>query len=102
MENNRIYDPESPTSLTNDGMTVGTTSTLVLAENLLRKYFIVVNNSANLVYLGIGQPAVIDKGIPLVYKGSNYECSLKESANITAPIYAISSIPSAITFVEGV
>ncbi len=52
--------------------TVGVTSAEVLAFNNSRRYAILINDSANKIFLGFGVPAELNKGI-LIAAGSNYE-----------------------------
>lgn len=48
----------------------------VLQENPMRSYALLVNNSTEEIYLGMGIPAVSGRGIPLLTPGSNYEITL--------------------------
>ena len=73
-------------SIVNTSVAVGTASTQVLAGNSKRKYALLVNDSNEAMYLGIGQAAVTNKGIPLAI-GAAYEIS---GVNlITTPVYAM-------------
>ncbi|GAH92060.1 unnamed protein product [marine sediment metagenome] len=48
----------------------------VLGRNPSRIYALLVNPSAEEVFLAMGIPAVVDRGIPLLSAGSNYEINL--------------------------
>jgi len=50
-------------------VSVGATSTAILAANADRKYACIVNISDEWVYLGLGEAAVADQGIPLAPNG---------------------------------
>ncbi len=50
---------------TNNSVTVGATSTLVLSTKSGRLYALLVNDSDETIYLGMGDDAVMNKGIPL-------------------------------------
>ncbi|GAI47356.1 unnamed protein product, partial [marine sediment metagenome] len=45
----------------------------VLPANPSRTYALLINPSAEEVFLGMGIPAIVDRGIPLLTAGSNYE-----------------------------
>lgn len=55
---------------------LSTTEQKVLGGNPSRVYALLVNPSAEQVFLGMGIPAVVDRGIPLLSAGSNYEINL--------------------------
>ena len=48
---------------------VGVTTTVVIAENSRRRSLILTNDSAALVYLGVGAAAVMNKGIRIEVSG---------------------------------
>lgn len=48
----------------------------VLEENPQRLYALLVNDSAIVIYLGMGAPAVIGRGIRLNANGGSYEINL--------------------------
>ncbi|MBA7671593.1 hypothetical protein ES703_79752 [subsurface metagenome] len=52
---------------------LSTTQVEVLPANPLRTYALLINPSAEEVFLGMGIPAIVDRGIPLLTAGSNYE-----------------------------
>ncbi|GAI06310.1 unnamed protein product [marine sediment metagenome] len=52
------------------------TQVMVLDKNPARLYALIVNPSAEQVFLGMGIPAVVDRGIPLLSAGSSYEINL--------------------------
>lgn len=82
----------------NASSTVTTSSSVVLATSTGRLYAAIVNDSANTVYLGIGTPAVIGKGIRLNANGGSYE--INESNQFQGPVYGISSASSNLTITE--
>jgi hypothetical protein len=51
--------------------TVGDTSTLIVAGNVLRKYLAITNDSTNDVYISIGTPALVNKGVLLKANGGS-------------------------------
>lgn len=51
---------------------VGTTSTIVLPENLNRKYVLLANNSDTDMFINFGSLATIGEGVPINAKG-NYQ-----------------------------
>jgi hypothetical protein len=61
------------TTPANDGVDVGTNSTEILAANADRKYAAIVNDSDTDIYLGVGEAAVLNKGIRLNANGGSYE-----------------------------
>lgn len=71
-------------------VTVGTSSVEVLAANTLRQGAALVNDSANKIYLGIRNAAVLNKGIFLAAGGGSYEIN---STNLT--LDAINAIADA-------
>lgn len=69
------------------GVDVGPTSTLILPERPNRKWAIFCNDSTEDVYLAIGKPAQIDKGIRLT-PGAVFE--INWSNLTTKAVYGIS------------
>ena len=57
---------------TSDGVAVGTTSTLVLTANSARKIAIITNDSNVNMYLSLGVPAEINKGVRLSRGGGSF------------------------------
>lgn len=55
---------------------LSTTQKEVLGKNPRRIYALIVNPSAEEIFLGFGIPAVVDRGIPLLSAGSSYEINL--------------------------
>lgn len=55
---------------------LSTTEVEVLGKNPTRIYALLVNPSAEEVFLGMGIPAVVDRGILLLSAGSSYEINL--------------------------
>lgn len=77
---------------TSSSVTVGVTSTLVIAANLNRHVLILHNDSNEDIYLGLGHAAVSATGIKLSKNTYDSEASriiLKEELNYTGAIYAI-------------
>lgn len=52
---------------------LSTTQVMVLDKNPARVYALIINSSEEQVFLGMGIPAVVDRGIPLLSAGSSYE-----------------------------
>jgi len=52
---------------------VGPASTVALAANIQRKYAVLINDSANPIYLNFTGPAVVNTGIRLNAAGGSYE-----------------------------
>jgi predicted nucleic acid-binding Zn-ribbon protein len=59
-----------------DGVTVGSSSTTILAANTNRKDAIIVNDSDQIIYLKRGTGAELNKGIRLNANGGSYEINL--------------------------
>jgi len=96
MPDPRIY----PVDSVNDGsVTVGAASTLVLAANPKRVTLELINDSDTVIYLALGNAAVMNKGIPLTAKGSSYGMN---SLNLfLGAIYAIGAGQQNLCFSEG-
>lgn len=58
---------------TNTNVSVATSSTAILAKNTARNHAIIINDSSNVIYLGLGTAAVANKGIRLNASGGSYE-----------------------------
>jgi hypothetical protein len=54
-------------------VTVGNTSTLVLAADIKRSYLLLINDSDEVMYVSFGQPAVLNTGIRLNANGGQFE-----------------------------
>jgi hypothetical protein len=54
-------------------VTVGNTSTLVLAADLKREHLLLINDSDEIIYVSFGQPAVLNTGIRLNTAGGQFE-----------------------------
>lgn len=81
-----------PSTATPDGVTVGATSTTILAANANRNFADFVNDSDEVIYLALGGAAVMNKGIRLNAAGGNFEIN---STNIfLGAVYAICSTGS--------
>ena len=55
---------------------LSTTQRKVLGGNPHRSYALLANPSAEEVFISLGIPATVDRGIPLLSAGSNYEINL--------------------------
>lgn len=58
-----------------DAVSVTTSTTAVVAANPRRVEVTLVNDGANVIYLGLGQAAVANKGIRLAASGGSYTTS---------------------------
>lgn len=54
-------------------VTVGNTSTLVLAADLKREHLLLINDSDEIIYISFGQTAVANTGIRLNAAGGSFE-----------------------------
>jgi hypothetical protein len=54
-------------------VTVGNTSTLVLAADIKRSHLLLINDSDEIMYIAFGQPAVANTGIRLNAAGGQFE-----------------------------
>jgi len=77
------------TTSTIDGVTVGNTTTEVVAANTARKLLSLVNDSDEAIYIAIGTPAVMNKGARLNANGGTY--NVPESILIRGAVNAICS-----------
>lgn len=83
---------------TTSSSTVVTASTLIVATSTSRNYLAITNDSNNVIYLSIGRPAALGKGIRLA-TGTIYE--MKTGQNIfTAAIYGITTASSNVSYIE--
>lgn len=57
------------------GISVGNTSTQVLAANTNRRYAVFINDSDETIYLAFGEDAAMNEGIRLNAAGGCYELS---------------------------
>jgi len=55
---------------------LSTSQKQILGKNPQRTYCLIVNPSDEEVFLSMGIPATVDRGIPLLTAGSNYEINL--------------------------
>lgn len=72
--------------ITNTSVTVGSSTTEIAAANLKRIELVLVNDSSETIYLGIGASAVMNKGVRLNANGGSYV-----ERNSTAAINGICS-----------
>jgi hypothetical protein len=70
---------------------VGVVSTQILAANVNRKYALIINDSDTVIYLKIGEAAVLNQGIRLNPNGGAYEMSSVIGDLVTGAINGISS-----------
>ena len=68
-----LVKPEGYTHVAHTTATAGATSTGALAENALRRYALIVNDSVSTVWLMMGAAAVANQGIRLNAAGGSYE-----------------------------
>jgi hypothetical protein len=61
-------------------VSVATTSTAVLPQNLGRRELTICNDGANIVYLGLGPTAATSNGIRLAASGGSYTTNLWKGA----------------------
>jgi len=54
-------------------VTVGNTTTAVLAQNQKRRYLLLQNDSNEVIYVAFGKPAVLNEGIRLAASGGQFE-----------------------------
>jgi hypothetical protein len=81
-------------------VSVGVASTAVLAANANRIFAEFVNDSANVIYLALGDPAVMNRGIRLNASGGSFEIGL--SNLYTGAVKAISGVAASnLTVTEG-
>lgn len=73
----------------NSQATVGVTSSLVSPLAATYRYGIFCNDSANVIYLSVGSPAVVGQGIRLNSNGGTYE--INNINPLRGDIYAIST-----------
>lgn len=59
--------------VTHTTVTVGATSTLVLAANQNRRHLLLQNDSDEVIYVSFGKAAVANEGIRLAAAGGSYE-----------------------------
>lgn len=84
----------TPTTLTiaHTVATSGVASSTALAANASRKYALIVNDSANTIYIFLGATAVLNQGIRLNANGGSYEIN---STNLyTGIITTITTVAS--------
>lgn len=96
----QIISGREPATLSNTGVSVGTSTTQVLASNANRLYAAIVNDSDNEIYLALGASAVLSRGILLNPNGGSFEIT---SVNpFTGVINAICAVAAQVlTVVEG-
>jgi hypothetical protein len=88
-------------TMTHTAPTAGITTGTALATNANRKYALIVNDSANAVYIKLGATAVLNTGIRLNANGGSYE--INETNLYTGVIDCISSVATQTLLVtEGV
>lgn len=70
-------------------VTIGATSTTVLAANTNRNFVDIVNDSDETIYVALASAAVMNEGIPLIAHGGSFE--INATNMFTGAIYAICS-----------
>lgn len=79
-------------------VSVGDTSTLVMAANAARQGATFINDSPNVIYLRIGSPAVLNEGKRLNANGGSYEMN---NTNLsTLAVNAISAVAASNLAIE--
>jgi len=73
--------------------TLSTTEQLVLPENPARVYALLINDGASAIYLSMGVSAIVNRGIPLLVAGSNYEINLANPWHGSIHAVAVSGTP---------
>jgi len=90
------------TSVTNTAVSVGDTSTTILAANANRKYALIVNDSDTNIYLALGAAAAVNSGIRLNANGGAFEINW---ANLYKGaiygIHAAAGLTKVVTVIEG-
>lgn len=86
------------TASTPANATVTGSSAQVVALNTNRKGLAIINLSADIIYIGLGTTALINKGIALTQTGSVYEMS--EYDYTTSAVNAISSGTSSLISIQ--
>lgn len=81
-------------------VSVGASATQVLPLNKRRIFATIVNDSTNVVYLGLGNSAVINAGIRLNASGGSIVLGLATDIPYTGPVFAIASGTSVVTVTE--
>ena len=71
----------------NDGVSVGATTTQVLAVNTARTFAALVNDSDEIIYLSLSGTAIANKGIRLNVGGGSYEINMTNL--YTGAVFAI-------------
>ena len=71
----------------NGATAIAATSTIVREYNTKRTYIALVNDSDEVIYLGLGVPAVMNNGVRLNAAGGAYERTPEKP--FYGPIYAI-------------
>jgi hypothetical protein len=66
-----------------ENVSVGSSSTAVVSANVARKGFVCVNDSDEVIYLGLGEDAVMNKGIRLNASGGSYELPISGKMGTT-------------------
>jgi len=90
------------TSVTNTAVSVGSTSTTILAANANRKYAVIVNDSDTVIYLALGAAASVNSGIRLNANGGAYEINWTNLyKGAIYGIHAAAGLTKNVTVVEG-
>lgn len=95
-------DPRRLVNISQPGksVTVGASSTLILALNEARIFATIVNDSANDVYITLGRPAVSARGIRLNANGGSLVFGLATDIPYLGVVYGIASASSNVTVTE--
>lgn len=91
-------------TVTHTRVSVGNTSTMLVARNSQRRWLLFVNDSSEVVYVSLTEPAMLHYGIRLEPNGGKLEFSLCNSNECPNPVYAIQgkTTPKTVLVTEGV
>lgn len=81
--------PWGYSTVTHTEKAVATSTAVAIVATAARKYLLLVNDSDQIIYLGLGAAAVLNKGIRLNAGGGSYEMSFKLGNLFTGAINAI-------------
>jgi len=103
LANNVQTIPSVAITPTHTAVTIGSSTTAVLAANANRTYVLLVNDSDAVVYVKLGAAAAMNAGVRLNANGGSYEMSYNIGNLYTGAINGISAAGSKVLLVtEGV
>jgi len=74
---------------THTAVTVGNTTTAVIAANAARKYLLLVNDSDEAIYVNLGGAAVANTGVRINANGGSLELSVQHANLYAGAVNAI-------------